>query len=110
MVRCGFTISNVIWPFLFEEMHDSGFESDCVIGGRYEDMLQNSIISIQADKHLLESATFMQDGAPPHIPREVKDLLLRSFSEDRFLSQHFRYAWPPVSPDANPCDYCSRVN
>ncbi|GFW57372.1 transposable element Tcb1 transposase [Trichonephila clavipes] len=47
----------------------------------------------------------MQDGAPPHIARRVKDLLRRSFGDDRVLSRHFHHAWPPRSPDLSPCDY-----
>ncbi|KFM63296.1 hypothetical protein X975_25949, partial [Stegodyphus mimosarum] len=47
----------------------------------------------------------MQDGAPPHIARRVKDLLRASFGDDRVLSRHFRHAWPPRSPDLSPCDY-----
>ncbi|GFT54178.1 uncharacterized protein TNCV_1798131 [Trichonephila clavipes] len=50
-----------------------------------------------ADKHLLERTIFMQDGAPPHIARRVKDLLRRSFGDDRVLSRHFHHAWPPRS-------------
>ncbi|GFW49407.1 uncharacterized protein TNCV_3059141 [Trichonephila clavipes] len=47
----------------------------------------------------------MQDGAPPHIARRVKDLLRRSFGDDRVLSRHFHHTWPPRSPDLSPCDY-----
>ncbi|GFV12395.1 uncharacterized protein TNCV_3146421 [Trichonephila clavipes] len=65
-------------------------------------MLQNRIIPSLADKHLLERTIFMQDGAPPHIARRVKDLLRRSFGDDRMLSHHFHHAWPPRSPDLSP--------
>ncbi|GFU87571.1 uncharacterized protein TNCV_2934931 [Trichonephila clavipes] len=68
-------------------------------------MLQNRIIPSLADKHLLERTIFMQDGAPPHIARRVKDLLRRSFGDDRVLSRHFHHVWPPRSPDLSPCDY-----
>ncbi|GFT42100.1 uncharacterized protein TNCV_1668871 [Trichonephila clavipes] len=47
----------------------------------------------------------MQDGAAPHIARRVKDLLRRSFGDDRVLSRHFQHAWPPRSLDLSPCDY-----
>ncbi|GFU82751.1 uncharacterized protein TNCV_265481 [Trichonephila clavipes] len=67
-------------------MRDSGFVTATVTGERYADMLQNRIIPSLADKHLLERTIFMQDGAPPHIARRVKDLLRRS-------------------PDLSPCDY-----
>ncbi|GFU72082.1 uncharacterized protein TNCV_2976671 [Trichonephila clavipes] len=67
-------------------MRDSGFVTATVTGERYADMLQNRIISSLADKHLLERTIFMQDGAPPHIARRLKDLLRRSFGDDRVLS------------------------
>ena len=47
----------------------------------------------------------MQDGAPPHIARRVKDLLGTSFGDNRVLSRHFPHAWPPRSPDLSPYDY-----
>ncbi|GFW52636.1 dedicator of cytokinesis protein 1 [Trichonephila clavipes] len=75
-------------------MRDSGFVTATVTGERYADMLQNRIIPSLADKHLLERTIFMQDGAPPHIARRVKDLLRRSFGDDRVLSRHFHHAWP----------------
>ena len=51
----GFTASNIIAPFFFEEMHDFHFEIGSVIGERHTDLLQNRIIPSLADKHLLES-------------------------------------------------------
>ncbi|GFU72160.1 DUF4817 domain-containing protein [Trichonephila clavipes] len=104
-VWVGFTTSTVIGPFFFEERRDSGFLSATVTGERYADMLQNRIIPSLADKHLLERTIFMQDGAPPHIARRVKDLLRRSFGDDRVLSRHFHHACSPRSPDLSPCDY-----
>ncbi|GFV42205.1 uncharacterized protein TNCV_3164361 [Trichonephila clavipes] len=108
-------LSNMLWtdeahftlrrPFFFEEMRDSGFVTATVTGERYADMLQNRNIPSLADKHLLERTIFMQDGAPPHIARRVKDLLRMSFGDDRVLSRHFHHAWPPRSPDLSPCDY-----
>ncbi|GFW50786.1 retrovirus-related Pol polyprotein from transposon 297 [Trichonephila clavipes] len=104
-VWVGFTTSTVIGPFFFEEMRDSGFVTATVTGELYTDMLQNCIIPCLADKHLLERTIFMQDGAPPHNARRVKELLRRSFGDDRVLSRHFHHAWPPRSPDLSPCDY-----
>ncbi|GFX90703.1 uncharacterized protein TNCV_3195211 [Trichonephila clavipes] len=101
-VWVGFTTSTIIGPFFFEEMRDSGFATATVTGERYADMLQNRIIPSLADKHLLERTIFMQDGASPHIARRVKDLLRRSFGDDRVLSRHFHHAWPPRSSDLSP--------
>jgi hypothetical protein len=86
-------------------MHGSAFQAVSVTGAGYAHMLQNSISPSIADKHQLESTTFMQDGAPPHIATRVKDVLRTPFGEDRMLSRHFRQAWPPRSPNLNPCDY-----
>ena len=47
---------------------------------------------------------FMQDGAPPHIYRPVKQLLTNFFGP-RIISRHFPDQWPPRSPDMNPLDY-----
>ena len=68
-------------------------------------MLQNRIVPSLADKHLLESTTFMEDGALPHIPKQVKDLLRKTFNDDRMLSRHFHYACPSRSLDMITCDY-----
>ena len=37
--------------------------------------------------------------------RSPSHILRRSFGDDRVLSRHFRYAWPPKSPYLNPYDY-----
>ena len=52
----------------------------------------------------METTVFMQDGAPPHIGRSVKELLRATFG-DRVISRHFEDPWPPRSPDLNPCDF-----
>ncbi|GBL93142.1 hypothetical protein AVEN_216491-1 [Araneus ventricosus] len=45
----------------------------------------------------------MQDSALPHIATPVKQLLNLHFGNDRIISRHFATAWPPRSPDLNPC-------
>ncbi|GFY11648.1 uncharacterized protein TNCV_4231171 [Trichonephila clavipes] len=95
-VWVGFTTSTVIGPFFFEEMRDSGFVTATVTGERYADMLQNCIIPSLADKHLLERTIFMQDGAPPHIARRVKDFLCRSFG---MLKDNIRLQCLTITPD-----------
>ncbi|GFX70494.1 uncharacterized protein TNCV_4474281 [Trichonephila clavipes] len=47
----------------------------------------------------------MQNGAPPHITRCVKDVLKHHFTEERVISRQFRHLWPPRLPDLNPCDF-----
>ena len=36
--------------------------------------IQNRIIPSLANEHILESATFIQDHAPPYIAKQLKDL------------------------------------
>ncbi|GFX44285.1 uncharacterized protein TNCV_4376731 [Trichonephila clavipes] len=48
---------------------------------------------------------FMQDGAPPHITRCVKDVLKHHFTEERVISRQFLHLRPPRSPDLNPGDF-----
>lgn len=47
----------------------------------------------------------MQDAAPPHIDRRVKQLLRQHFTESRVISCHFPIRWPPRSPDITTCDF-----
>ncbi|GFS73246.1 uncharacterized protein TNCV_4571651 [Trichonephila clavipes] len=47
----------------------------------------------------------MQDGAPPHITRCVKDVLKHHFTEERVISRQFLHLRPPRSPEINPCDF-----
>ncbi|UYV81459.1 hypothetical protein LAZ67_20001248 [Cordylochernes scorpioides] len=54
----------------------------------------------------LSEITFMKDGGPPHISRGAKQLLKDTFGENRMISHHFIYQWPPRSPDLTPCDFC----
>ncbi|GBM90324.1 hypothetical protein AVEN_116314-1 [Araneus ventricosus] len=43
--------------------------------------------------------------APPLLATPVKQLLNLHFVNDRIISRHFKTAWPPRSPDLNPCDF-----
>ena len=47
----------------------------------------------------------MQDGAPSHIARQVTALLRAHFRDGHVISRGFPAAWPPRSPDLNPCDF-----
>ena len=47
----------------------------------------------------------MQDGAPPHIVRCVKQLLHRHLVDERIISRQLPTAWLPRSPDLNTCDF-----
>ncbi|GFT78570.1 uncharacterized protein TNCV_4491551 [Trichonephila clavipes] len=47
----------------------------------------------------------MQDGATSHTANPVKAFLIQTFGEDRIVSRHCRYPWPPRSPDLTPADF-----
>ena len=83
-------------PFFFE---------DTVDGAAYLHMLQTHVRPELASKRKLSSTIFMQDGAPPHVKREVTDFLRQTFTEERVISRNFRHFWPAYSPDINPLDY-----
>lgn len=104
-VWCGFTADFIIGPYFYEEMHNGEAVSVTVNGERYLQMLRDYVIpQLQNEHHGIENIIFMQDGAPPHIFRPVKELLTNVF-QDRVLSRHFANSWPPRSPDLNPADY-----
>ena len=53
---------------------------------------------------VLENCRFMQDGAPPHCSKDSLDWLDTQFKE-KIISRRAEFAWPPYSPDLNPCDF-----
>lgn len=104
-VWCGFTADFIIGPFFFEEVTKTGFKTVSITGHRYAALLQNNIIPELQARQALQTVTFMQDGAPPHIALPVQRLLRSTFGEDRIISRCFNHAWPPRSPDLTPCDF-----
>lgn len=104
-VWCGFTASFIIGPYFYEESRQSGPVTCSVNADRYAAMLRNFVVPQLQQRGCLDSTTFMQDGAPPHIGRQVQRLLREHFSDSRIISRAFPTAWPPRSPDLNPCDF-----
>ena len=47
----------------------------------------------------------MQDGAPPHIGRQIQRVLRETFTDERIVSSSFPNPWPARSHDLNPCDF-----
>ncbi|GFU86465.1 uncharacterized protein TNCV_1418171 [Trichonephila clavipes] len=103
-VWCGFSASFILGPYFFEELGAGGPVTCFITGQRYASLLRNKIIPDMQARQCLSRIIFMQDGAPPHITRCVKDVLKHHFTEERVISRHFRHMWPPRSPDLNPCD------
>ncbi|GBM36494.1 hypothetical protein AVEN_249684-1 [Araneus ventricosus] len=107
-VWCGFTAAFIVGPFFFEEIGPLGLVSCTVNGTRYESLLRNQLIPTLQQRGYMDSTIFMQDGAPTHIATPVKQLLNLNFGNDRIISRHFPTAWPPRSPDLNPCVFWLR--
>jgi len=72
---------------------------------KYLEILRGHIIPQISAKRKMKSLIFMQDGAPPHYAKNVRDYLTKMFGENRVISRGFPQAWPARSPDMNPLDY-----
>ncbi|GBN40572.1 hypothetical protein AVEN_223381-1 [Araneus ventricosus] len=68
-------------------------------------MLRDFVIPQLEQRGCLQDIIFMQDGAPPHIIRRVKQLLRHHFTDAWVISRHFPTAWTPRSPDTTPYDF-----
>ncbi|GBM75493.1 hypothetical protein AVEN_183809-1 [Araneus ventricosus] len=104
-VWCGFMASFIVGTVFLEEIGPSDPVTCTVNGTRYESLLRNHLVPAMQQRRCVDSTIFMQDGAPPHIATPVKQLLNLHFGIDRIISRHFPTAWPPRSPDLNPCDF-----
>ncbi|GBM56427.1 hypothetical protein AVEN_56112-1 [Araneus ventricosus] len=104
-VCCGFTAAFIVGSFFVEEIYPSGPVACTVSGTRYKSLLRNQLIPALQQRGCVDSTILMQDGAPPHFVTPVKQLLNLHFGNDRIISRHFPTAWPPRSPDFNPCDF-----
>ncbi|GFX59766.1 uncharacterized protein TNCV_1778051 [Trichonephila clavipes] len=81
------------------------FKAISVTGQRYVALLQNNIIPELQARQTLQTVTFMQDVAPPHIALLVQLLLRSTFGKNRIISRCFNHVWPPRSPDLTPGDF-----
>ncbi|GFV21403.1 uncharacterized protein TNCV_2371601 [Trichonephila clavipes] len=75
-----------------------------VTSPRFSELLQQQISRALQERQCLQTTIFVQDGATPHIGRQVKSLLSANFGDNRVISRHFPVAWPSRSPDLTPCD------
>ncbi|GFV39648.1 transposable element tc3 transposase [Trichonephila clavipes] len=102
---------NILWtdeaPFHLDgsELCAGGPVTCSITGQRYASVLRNKIIPDLQAHQCFSRIIFMQDGAPPHITRCVKDVLKDHFTEERVISRQIRHLWPPRLPDLNPCDF-----
>ncbi|GFT50973.1 uncharacterized protein TNCV_1174031 [Trichonephila clavipes] len=104
-VWCGFSASYILGLQFFEELGAGGPVTCSITGQRYASLLRYKIIPDLQARQCLSLIIVMQDGAPPHITRYVKDFLKHHFTEERVISCQFRHLWPPQSSDLNPCDF-----
>ena len=67
-------------------------------------LLQQYVIPDIHQQQCLETNLFKQDGAPPHVARQVIALLGVHFGDERVISRGFPIAWSPRFPELKPCD------
>ncbi|GFW06484.1 DUF4817 domain-containing protein [Trichonephila clavipes] len=90
------------------------FETQCPVNGwitetvnaqRYQTLLRETVVPCLIQRGQISNVTFMQDGATSHTGNPVKAFLIQTFGEDRIVSRHCRYPWPPRSPDLTLSDF-----
>ncbi|GFU87804.1 DUF4817 domain-containing protein, partial [Trichonephila clavipes] len=97
---CGFTGSFIIGPFFFEtQCPVNGWITETVNAQRYQTLLRETVVPCLIQRGQISNVTFMQDGATSHTANPVKAFLIQTFGEDRIVSRHCRYPWPPQFPD-----------
>ena len=72
-------------------------------GQRSASILKQSVILDLKERWCDKATVFMEDGAPSHIARFVRQLLRYHFGDKKIISQKFPTAWPPRSLDIIPC-------
>ena len=92
----------IFGPFFFED-GETG-KTDTIRTSNYIEMLKKKFVPALKRKNVLDKCWFMQDGAPPHCSKESLAWLEKQFKE-RIISRNADFAWPPYSPDLNPCDF-----
>ncbi|GFW34173.1 DUF4817 domain-containing protein [Trichonephila clavipes] len=103
---CGFTGSFIIGPFFFEtQCPVNKWITETVNAQRYLTLLRETVVPCLIQRGQISNVTFMQDGATSHTANPVKAFLIQTFGEDRIVSRHCRYPWPPRSLDLTPADF-----
>ena len=101
---CGFTSTFILGLFLFERIIPRGPVWCTVTAASYKRILMQRVIPALQERNCVETTVFMQDGALPHIGRQVR-LLHENFTDERIISRSFPNHWPARSPHLNPCDF-----
>ena len=76
-----------------------------ITSSRYCNLLQEYVITTLRQRQRLETTVFMQDGAQPHIARQVIALLRAHFGDERSILKSFPTAWPFHFMDINFFDF-----
>ncbi|GFS64827.1 DUF4817 domain-containing protein [Trichonephila clavipes] len=83
----------------------NGWITETVNAQRYLTLLRETVVPCLIQRGQISNVTFMQDGATSHTANSVKAFLIQTFGEDRIVSRHCRYPWPPRSPDLTPANF-----
>lgn len=73
-------------------------------GPKYLRMLKEQVLPLIRRNMLLNGGYWMQDGAPPHFAKEIRDFLDQTYP-GRWIGRSGPILWPPRSPDMTPCDF-----
>jgi hypothetical protein len=68
-------------------------------------MLQHEAVPKMKESPRFNRLIFQQDGAPPHVAKEVKAFLAATFGLTKIISRGFPNEWPALSPDLTPLDF-----
>ncbi|XP_076254287.1 uncharacterized protein LOC143192681 [Rhynchophorus ferrugineus] len=98
---CGIDAGNIIAPYFFE--NDQGV-AVTVTAERYQDIIQNFLVTEIVEEQGLEDMWFQQDGATAHTARSTIQLLNDVFPRE-LISQSGNLAWPAKSPDLTAPDF-----
>ncbi|GFU62545.1 uncharacterized protein TNCV_1313841 [Trichonephila clavipes] len=115
-IRIPTWVFNILWtdeahcslhgPFFFEtHCPVNGWITETVNTQRYLPLLRDTVVPCLIQRGQISKVTFMQDGATSHTANLVKAFLIQKFGEDRIISRHCRYPWPPRSPYLTPADF-----
>ena len=100
-VWIGISSSFLIGPYFF----DHNGKSETITSKRYFDMLVNYVIPKLKLLSRFNRIIFHQDGAAPHIDKQLRALLEKTCGSEKVISRGFPNEWPAQSPDLTPLDF-----
>jgi hypothetical protein len=94
-----------VWAGIFgDHLVGPFFIEGNITGDKYLDMLKNEVLPALARLPGGQNAYWMQDGAPAHFKRNVRDYLNALFP-NRWIGRSGPIPWPARSPDLTPMDF-----